>query len=78
MVNHRLELIEASVLFNMPASKLDVVIHPQSILHSMVTYVRWFYNCSISNPSMEILLQMLKRSSKRLTIDFKETFLEKN
>ena len=54
MVNKCLELIEASVLFNIPASKLDVVIHPQSILHSMVTYVDGSTIAQLSNPSMEI------------------------
>ena len=77
MVNKCLELIEASVLFNIPASKLDVVIHPQSILHSMVTYVDGSTIAQLSNPSMEIPIANAMRSSKRLTIDFKELFIEK-
>ena len=39
MMNKGLELIEASWLFNLPSSMLDVVIHPQSIIHSMVEYL---------------------------------------
>ena len=77
MVNKCLELIEASVLFDIPASKLDVVIHPQSILHSMVTYVDGSTIAQLSNPSMEIPIANAMRSSKRLTIDFKELFIEK-
>lgn len=38
MMNKALEIIEAHYLFNMPADKIDVVIHPQSIIHSMVEY----------------------------------------
>ena len=38
MMNKGLEMIEAAYLFEMPASKVDVIIHPQSIIHSMVEY----------------------------------------
>lgn len=39
MMNKGLELIEAHHLFAMPPERLDVVIHPQSVIHSMVEYV---------------------------------------
>lgn len=39
MMNKGLELIEAHHLFAMPADRLDVVIHPQSVIHSMVEYI---------------------------------------
>lgn len=38
MMNKALEVIEAHVLFNMPADQIDVIVHPQSIVHSMVEY----------------------------------------
>lgn len=38
MMNKALEVIEAHVLFDIPADKIDVLIHPQSIIHSMVEY----------------------------------------
>ena len=38
MVNKGLEIIEAHHLFNMPAEKIDVVVHPQSVIHSMVEF----------------------------------------
>lgn len=38
MMNKALEVIEAHYLFNLPADKIDVVIHPQSVIHSLVTY----------------------------------------
>ena len=37
-MNKGLEMIEAHWLFNVPASKIEVVIHPQSIIHSMVQF----------------------------------------
>ena len=58
MVNKCLELIEASVLF-IYLPKLDVVIHPQSILHSMVTYVDGSTIAQLSNHQWKFLLQML-------------------
>ncbi len=39
MVNKALEVIEAYWLFNVPIDKLEVLIHPQSIIHSMVKYI---------------------------------------
>ena len=39
MMNKGLELIEAVYLFDIPQTKIDVVVHPQSILHSMVSYM---------------------------------------
>jgi 1-deoxy-D-xylulose-5-phosphate reductoisomerase len=38
LMNKGLELIEAHHLFGMPAERIDVVVHPQSIIHSMVAY----------------------------------------
>ncbi len=38
MMNKALEIIEAHYLFNMPPEKIDVLVHPQSIVHSMVSY----------------------------------------
>ncbi len=39
MMNKALEIIEAHHLFNMPADKIKVLIHPQSVVHSMVSYI---------------------------------------
>jgi 1-deoxy-D-xylulose-5-phosphate reductoisomerase len=38
MMNKGLELIEAHYLFQMPSDRLDILIHPQSVIHSMVSY----------------------------------------
>ncbi len=39
MMNKALEIIEAHILFGLPAEKIDVLIHPESVVHSMVEYV---------------------------------------
>lgn len=39
MMNKSLEVIEAAYLFNLPCEQIDVVIHPQSLIHSMVEYI---------------------------------------
>jgi 1-deoxy-D-xylulose-5-phosphate reductoisomerase len=52
MMNKGLELIEAHFLFGMPADRLDVVIHPQSIVHSLVEYVDGSVLAQLGNPDM--------------------------
>lgn len=52
MMNKGLELIEASWLFDMRAEQLDVVIHPQSIVHSMVEYVDGSVLAQMGQPDM--------------------------
>lgn len=52
MMNKGLELIEAHLLFDMPADRLDVLIHPQSIVHSMVEYVDGSILAQLGNPDM--------------------------
>ena len=54
MMNKGLELIEAHYLFDMPATRLDVLIHPQSIVHSMVEYVDGSVLAQLGNPDMRI------------------------
>jgi len=52
MMNKGLEVIEAGWLFDMPASKIDVIIHPQSIIHSMVQYVDGSVLAQLGHPDM--------------------------
>jgi 1-deoxy-D-xylulose-5-phosphate reductoisomerase len=52
MMNKGLELIEAHYLFGMPADRLDVVIHPQSIVHSLVEYIDGSVLAQLGNPDM--------------------------
>jgi 1-deoxy-D-xylulose-5-phosphate reductoisomerase len=52
MANKGLEIIEACVLFDMPPEKIKVVIHPQSIVHSMVRLSNGVINAQLSKPDM--------------------------
>jgi len=53
MMNKGLELIEASFLFDMPGSKIDIMVHPQSIVHSMVEYVDGSVLSQMGTPDMK-------------------------
>ena len=57
MMNKALELIEARWLFGLPGEKLDVVIHPQSIVHSMVEFVDGSVMAQLSPPDMRLPIQ---------------------
>lgn len=52
LMNKGLEVIEAHWLFNMPAEKISVVVHPQSIIHSMVEYVDGCVMAQLGAPDM--------------------------
>ncbi|SEN11228.1 1-deoxy-D-xylulose 5-phosphate reductoisomerase [Duganella sp. CF517] len=52
MMNKGLEVIEAHWLFGAPADRIDVVIHPQSVIHSMVSYVDGSVLAQLGNPDM--------------------------
>jgi len=52
MMNKALELIEASYLFATPAGNIDIVIHPQSIVHSMVHFTDGSVLAQLGNPDM--------------------------
>ena len=57
LMNKGLEVIEAHWLFDMPADKIRVVIHPQSIVHSMVEFVDGSLIAQMSIPDMRIPIQ---------------------
>ena len=52
MMNKGLELIEAYYLFGLPEDKIDILVHPQSIIHSMVTYVDGSVLAQLGSPDM--------------------------
>jgi 1-deoxy-D-xylulose-5-phosphate reductoisomerase len=54
MMNKGLEVIEAHWLFGVPASRIEVVVHPQSVIHSMVDYVDGSVVAQLGNPDMRI------------------------
>jgi 1-deoxy-D-xylulose-5-phosphate reductoisomerase len=58
LMNKGLEMIEAHYLFDEPASKLDVIIHPQSIVHSMVEFVDGSVIAQMGTADMRIPIQL--------------------
>jgi 1-deoxy-D-xylulose-5-phosphate reductoisomerase len=52
LMNKGLELIEASLLFSLPVSAIQVVVHPQSIVHSLVEYVDGSTLAQLGHPDM--------------------------
>lgn len=58
MFNKGLEVMEAMWLYNAPLEKIDVLIHPQSIVHSMVEYADNALIAQLAAPSMDIPIQL--------------------
>ena len=54
LMNKGLELIEAHYLFGLPSSRIEVVIHPQSVIHSMVEFVDGSLLAQLGSPDMRI------------------------
>jgi len=54
LVNKGLELIEAHFLFGLPSERIDIVIHPQSVIHSMVEFVDGSVLAQLGTPDMRI------------------------
>ncbi len=54
LMNKGLELIEAYYLFGVPSERIDVLIHPQSVIHSMVEYVDGSVLAQLGSPDMRI------------------------
>jgi 1-deoxy-D-xylulose-5-phosphate reductoisomerase len=57
LMNKGLEVIEAHWLFGLPPSKIGVVIHPQSIIHSMVEYIDGSVKAQLGLPDMKLPIQ---------------------
>ena len=67
MMNKGLELIEAHWLFNAPPAQLEVVIHPQSVIHSMVRYRDGSVLAQLGNPDMRTPIAYCLGLPQRLT-----------
>lgn len=65
MMNKGLELIEACLLFNISPDAVTVVIHPQSIIHSMVDYIDGSVLAQMGNPDMRIPIAFCLAAPKR-------------
>lgn len=57
LMNKALEVIEAVYLFGLPADRIEVVIHPQSVIHSMVEFVDGSIIAQLSRPDMRLPIQ---------------------
>ncbi|MDZ7625336.1 MAG: 1-deoxy-D-xylulose-5-phosphate reductoisomerase [Ignavibacteriaceae bacterium] len=75
MMNKGLEVIEAHWLFGLPAEKIDVVIHPQSIIHSMVQFVDGSMKAQLGLPDMKLPIQYALTFPERVQNDFERTNL---
>lgn len=69
LMNKGLEVIEARWLFDMPAEKIDVVVHPQSIIHSMVEYEDHSIIAQLGVPDMRIPISHALSYPERLPND---------
>ena len=85
LMNKGFEVIEARYLFDMPADKIEVIVHPESIVHSMVEYIDRAVIAQLSCPDMRLCVQYALTYPNRVhlsapRLDFRKdsqlTFLE--
>ena len=69
LMNKGLEVIEAHWLFNLPADRIEVVIHPQSIIHSMVEFIDGSLKAQLGLPDMKIPIQYALTYPARLAMN---------
>jgi 1-deoxy-D-xylulose-5-phosphate reductoisomerase len=77
MMNKALEIIEARWLFDIEPEQIDVIIHPQSIVHSLVEYVDGSVMAQLGSPDMKLpiqyaLLYPRRRPGAAARLDFSE------
>lgn len=77
MMNKGLEVIEAHWLFNMPIEKISIVVHPQSVIHSMVEFIDGSIKAQLSLPDMKIPIQFALTYPQRFKNSFTVTNLTK-
>ena len=73
MMNKGLEVIEAHWLFHLPKEKIEVIVHPQSIIHSMVEFIDGSIKAQLSLPDMKLPIQYAFSYPQRLIIKYEET-----
>ncbi|MDR1104671.1 MAG: 1-deoxy-D-xylulose-5-phosphate reductoisomerase [Endomicrobium sp.] len=71
LMNKGLEAIEASIFFGVPIDKIEIVIHPQSIVHSMVEYIDGSIIAQLSTPDMRLPIQYALTYPERLKSNIK-------
>ncbi len=77
LMNKGLEVIEARWLFGMTKDKIDVVVHPQSIIHSMVQFTDGSIKAQLGLPDMKLPIQYALTYPERCKNNFERTNLPK-
>jgi len=75
LMNKGLEVIEARWLFDIPTEKIEIVVHPQSIIHSMVKFVDGSMKAQLSKPDMKLPIQYALTYPERFASQFVVTDL---
>ncbi len=70
MMNKGLEVIEAKWLFDLEVNQIDVVVHPQSIIHSMVQFTDGSIKAQMGLPDMKLPIQYALTYPERIQSDF--------
>jgi len=68
MMNKGLELIEAYHLFGLPEDRIDILVHPQSVVHSMVSYVDGSVLAQLGTPDMRTPISLALGWPKRMAV----------
>ncbi len=71
MINKALEIIEAGILFNLKSNEIDVLVHPQSIVHGFVHYKDGSVLANLSRPDMISPVAVALSYPKRANLDLK-------
>ena len=71
MMNKGFEVIEAKWLFNVPASQIHVIVHPESVIHSMVEFVDGAVIAQLGCPDMRLPIALAMAYPERLPLDGK-------
>lgn len=69
LMNKGFEVIEAHWLFDMPVDKIEVVVHPQSVIHSMVEYVDGAILAQLGTPDMRLPIALALTYPDRVELD---------
>lgn len=75
MMNKAFEIIEASWLFDIPADKIKPLVHPQSIVHSMVEFVDGCIKAQLGVPDMRLPIKLALTKGTRLPAEHQEEIL---
>ncbi len=78
LMNKGLEVIEAQFLFNVNIDTIDVVIHPESIIHSMVEFNDGSIKAQLGEPDMKLPIQYALGFSERIKNNYKRFNFSKN